>query len=56
MAEVASAYEEARHDPEFYAEYTRLLRDYVGRPSPISPRIVSPTASAGPASISSARI
>ena len=37
MAEVAAAYEEARHDPDFYAEYTRLLRDYVGRPSPISP-------------------
>ena len=37
MAEVAAAYDEARHDPDFYAEYTRLLRDYVGRPSPISP-------------------
>lgn len=36
MAEVAAAYQEARHDPEFYAEYTRLLRDVVGRPSPIT--------------------
>ncbi len=36
MAEVAAAYEEARHDEEFFAEYSRLLRDYVGRPSPIS--------------------
>ncbi|MGP9614092.1 tryptophan synthase subunit beta [Brachybacterium sp. AOP42-B2-9] len=36
MAEVAAAYEEARHDPEFYTEYSRLLRDVVGRPSPIS--------------------
>ena len=36
MAEVAAAYEQARHDEEFYAEYSRLLRDYVGRPSPIT--------------------
>ncbi|MEE1618043.1 tryptophan synthase subunit beta [Brachybacterium sp. J153] len=36
MAEVAAAYEEARHDEAFFAEYSRLLRDYVGRPSPIS--------------------
>ncbi|MCV7478697.1 hypothetical protein M3C69_006050 [Micrococcus luteus] len=32
MAEVARAYAEARQDPEFYAEYRRLLRDAVGRP------------------------
>ncbi len=37
MQEVAEAYDEARHDPEFYAEYRRLLRDVVGRPSPITP-------------------
>jgi tryptophan synthase beta chain len=37
MAEVAEAYEQARHDEEFFAEYSRLLRDYVGRPSPVSP-------------------
>lgn len=37
MAEVAAAYEEARHDPEFFAEYSRLLRDVVGRPSPLTP-------------------
>lgn len=36
IAEVAAAYEDARHDPQFYAEYIRLLREYVGRPSPIS--------------------
>ncbi len=35
MAEVAAAYEEARQDPEFLAEYERLLRVYVGRPSPL---------------------
>ena len=37
MAEVARAYAEARQDPEFYAEYRRLLRDAVGRPSPLTP-------------------
>ena len=37
MQEVATAYAEARHDEAFYREYTRLLRDYVGRPSAISP-------------------
>ena len=37
MAEVARAYAEARTDPEFYAEYRRLLRDAVGRPSPLTP-------------------
>lgn len=37
MREVAEAYKEAREDPEFYAEYTRLLRDFVGRPSPLTP-------------------
>ncbi|WP_370893760.1 tryptophan synthase subunit beta [Janibacter sp. GXQ6167] len=35
IAEVAAAYEEARNDPEFIAEYRRLLTDYVGRPSPL---------------------
>lgn len=33
IAEVAAAYEEARHDPEFIAQYRQLLRTYVGRPS-----------------------
>lgn len=35
MAEVAAAYEEARNDPAFIAEYEALLADYVGRPSPL---------------------
>lgn len=35
IAEVAAAYEEAREDPAFQAEYRRLLADYVGRPSPL---------------------
>jgi tryptophan synthase beta chain len=30
------AYDEARHDPAFMAEYEYLLKSYVGRPSPIS--------------------
>ncbi|MFV0428573.1 MAG: tryptophan synthase subunit beta [Arachnia sp.] len=33
IAEVRDAYEQARQDPQFQAEYRRLLRDYVGRPS-----------------------
>nr|WP_225750899.1 tryptophan synthase subunit beta [Pseudoclavibacter sp. Marseille-Q3772] len=33
IAEVRDAYEQARRDPEFIAEYERLLRSYVGRPS-----------------------
>lgn len=35
IAEVAEAYEEARWDPAFIAEYERLLHVYVGRPSPL---------------------
>lgn len=35
LAEVAAAYDEARSDPAFVAEYERLLADYVGRPSPL---------------------
>ncbi|UTX35133.1 tryptophan synthase subunit beta [Micrococcus luteus] len=37
MREVAEAYAQARHDPEFYAEYARLLRDVVGHPPPLTP-------------------
>ncbi|WP_203568367.1 tryptophan synthase subunit beta [Aestuariimicrobium ganziense] len=35
IAEVKAAYEGARNDPEFQAEYARLLAKYVGRPSPL---------------------
>ena len=35
ILEVEQAYENARHDPAFEAEWRRLLRDYVGRPSPL---------------------
>lgn len=35
LDEVAQAYAEARQDPEFMKEYTDLLKNYVGRPSPI---------------------
>ncbi len=35
VLEVEQAYESARHDPAFNAEWRRLLADYVGRPSPL---------------------
>ncbi len=35
VLEVEQAYDEARHDPAFEAEWRRLLKDYVGRPSPL---------------------
>jgi tryptophan synthase beta chain len=35
ILEVERAYEAARRDPEFLAEWRALLRDYVGRPSPL---------------------
>jgi tryptophan synthase beta chain len=36
VEELARAYEEAAADPTFNAELERLLRDYVGRPSPLT--------------------
>jgi tryptophan synthase beta chain len=36
VEELERAYFEARDDPGFHAELTRLLKDYVGRPTPIS--------------------
>lgn len=35
LDELAAAYEEARSDPSFLAEWEDLLRHYVGRPSPL---------------------
>jgi tryptophan synthase beta chain len=35
LDEVEAAYEAARHDPAFRAEFEALLRDFVGRPSPL---------------------
>jgi len=35
VLEVEQAYDEARRDPAFEAEWRRLLKDYVGRPSPL---------------------
>ena len=37
LKEVEAAYEEARQDPAFEAEFRRLLSEYVGRPSPLYP-------------------
>jgi tryptophan synthase beta chain len=36
LAELRAAYDDARYDPAFIAEFDRLLRDYVGRPTPLS--------------------
>ena len=36
LEELVQAYEEARHDPDFMAEFEYLLHSYVGRPSPLS--------------------
>jgi len=35
LEELTAAYEEARNDPSFQAEFARLLHDYVGRPTPL---------------------
>ena len=35
LEQLTAAYEEARHDPAFQAEFHRILHDYVGRPSPL---------------------
>ncbi len=37
VEELAVAWPEAWADPEFKGEYERILREYVGRPSPLSP-------------------
>ena len=36
LDELALAYESARRDPEFTGELDRLLRTYVGRPTPLT--------------------
>ncbi len=36
LRELEAAYDAARRDPDFELELTTLLRDYVGRPTPIS--------------------
>jgi len=36
LRELTDAYEVARHDPAFQGELRRLLRDYVGRPTPLT--------------------
>lgn len=35
LAEIDSAYRQARQDPAFWAEYDALMKDYVGRESPL---------------------
>ena len=36
LEELIAAYEDARHDPAFVAEFEGLLSSYVGRPSPLT--------------------
>ena len=36
LEELVAAYEVARHDPDFLAEFHHLLQTYVGRPSPLT--------------------
>jgi tryptophan synthase beta chain len=36
LVELEAAYDAARADPEFTAEFDAMLRDYVGRPSPLT--------------------
>src|SRR5215210_3310229 len=50
LEELTTAYETARHDPAFQAEFAALLRDYSGRPTPLF-RAARLTKSAGGASI-----
>ncbi|HEX5595588.1 MAG TPA: tryptophan synthase subunit beta [Micromonosporaceae bacterium] len=35
LDQLDAAYREAKHDPEFQAEFTAMLRDYAGTPSPL---------------------
>jgi tryptophan synthase beta chain len=37
LAELEVALEKAQADPEFIREFEAMLRDYVGRPSPLTP-------------------
>jgi tryptophan synthase beta chain len=36
LAELETAYEAAKNDPEFQAEFNHLLKTYVGRPTPLT--------------------
>jgi tryptophan synthase beta chain len=36
LAELKTAYDEARNDPSFQHEFETLLREYVGRPTPVT--------------------
>ncbi|MDX1614794.1 MAG: hypothetical protein R3300_10830, partial [Candidatus Promineifilaceae bacterium] len=36
LDELIRAYEQARQDPDFQAEFEHLLSSYVGRPSPVT--------------------
>ncbi|MCA9996353.1 MAG: pyridoxal-phosphate dependent enzyme, partial [Anaerolineales bacterium] len=36
LEELIAAYDEAKNDPDFIAEFNHLLKTYVGRPSPLT--------------------
>lgn len=36
LEELEAAFDEAQNDPEFHAEYVALLKEYVGRPTPLT--------------------
>src|SRR2546426_8756243 len=36
LDELARVYEDAKHDPAFWGELDALLKDYVGRPTPVT--------------------
>ena len=36
LAELEAAYQHAKTDPAFWHEFNALMRDYVGRPTPIT--------------------
>ncbi len=55
LEELAAAYDAARVDPAFIAEFDRDLAHYVGRPAPSITRSASATKSAARASCSSAK-
>src|SRR2546428_13562697 len=49
LEELARVHDEAKRDPTFWAELDALLRDYVGRPTPLTeaPRLAAEAGAGG---------
>src|SRR2546425_11958740 len=49
LEELARVHDEAKRDPTFWAELDALLRDYVGRPTPLTeaPRLAAEAGGGG---------